>query len=201
MGQSSLMYFLINKPYGILSQFSNEGNNQGLGAIYTLPKDIYPVGRLDLDSEGLLILTNDKRLNNLLLNPKNKHIRTYLVEVENIPSASAIQELKNGVTINLKGKLHRCKPCIVKKLEKYQFEERIPPVNRIKHPITSWVSIGLSEGKNRQVRKMTAKVGHPTLRLIRMAIEDLHLGDLPTGGIVQISRKAIYEKLKLNHSM
>ena len=201
MSQSTLMYFLINKPYGILSQFSNEGNNVGLGTIYSLPKDIYPVGRLDLDSEGLLILTNDKRLNNDLLNPKHEHLRTYFVEVENVPNKAAIQELQSGVTINLKGKLHRCKPCIVKMLEKTHFEERIPPVNRIKHPITSWLSLSLSEGKNRQVRRMTAKIGHPTLRLVRIAIEDLQLGELPPGGIVQISRKVIYEKLKLNHSM
>jgi 23S rRNA pseudouridine2457 synthase len=201
MGGKSDLYYVINKPYGILSQFSNEGANSGLGSIYTLPKDVYPVGRLDLDSEGLLILTNDRRLNQLLLNPKHGHKRTYIVEVENVPNENALAQLKAGVEINLKGRIHRTEGCHASLLEGFKIDERTPAVNRIKHPITAWVQIELTEGKNRQVRRMTAKVGHPTLRLIRVAIENLALENLPSGGIVQISKKVIYRKLKLDHSM
>jgi 23S rRNA pseudouridine2457 synthase len=201
MSQKLSVYYLINKPFGVLSQFSDEGNNPGLGSLYSLPKDVYPVGRLDMDSEGLLILTNDRSLNNLLLNPKHEHLRTYYVEVDKIPDETAISQLINGVEINLKGKIHKSKKCLVDYLEGFEISEREPPVNRIKHPLTSWISFSLSEGKNRQVRRMTAKVGHPTLRLLRMAIENLELGDLPNGGIVQISKRVIYEKLKLGHSM
>ncbi len=190
-------YYIIHKPFKILSQFSNEGDNSGLGEVFSdLPKDVYPVGRLDLDSEGLLILTNDRSLNNKLLDPKHKHLRTYLVEVEGEPSAAAIKQLVTGVEINLKGKLYKTKPAIVE-VVKTDLPERTPPVNYKKHPIRSWLQIKLTEGKNRQVRRMTAKVGHPTLRLLRIAIEDLSLDPLKSGEITQISEKAIYKKLNL----
>ncbi|WP_462249503.1 pseudouridine synthase [Ekhidna sp.] len=190
-------YYIIHKPFKILSQFSNEGANSGLGEVFSnLPKDVYPVGRLDLDSEGLLILTNDRSLNNKLLDPKHKHMRTYLVEVEGQPSADAINQLVTGVEINLKGKLYKTKPALVD-VVKANVPERTPPVNYKKHPIRSWLKIKLTEGKNRQVRRMTAKVGHPTLRLLRIAIEDLSLDPLKSGEITQISEKAIYKKLNL----
>ena len=181
----------------MLSQFSNEGENIGLGEVYKeLPKDVYPVGRLDLDSEGLLILTNDKRLNNQLLNPKHKHKRVYWVELDGNPDTSALDELRNGVTINVNGKEHRTKPAKVEIIHP-QVSERNPPVNYKKHPKRTWVQIALTEGKNRQVRRMTAKVGHPTLRLIRVAIEELNLAPLESGEITQISEKVIYRKLNL----
>lgn len=190
------LYFLIHKPYKILSQFSDEHNNKGLGSIFQLPKDVYPVGRLDHDSEGLLILTNDKSLNHQLLNPKNNHQRTYWVEVEGVPNEEAIEELENGVDINLKGKIHRTKPAQVKIIMP-SVPEREPPVNYKKHPVRSWLAVTLTEGKNRQVRRMTAKVGHPTLRLIRASIEDLHLKPLQSGEIKQISKKVLYDRLRL----
>ncbi len=190
-------YFIIYKPFKILSQFTDEGGNEGLGSIYKLPKDVYPVGRLDLDSEGLLILTNDKQLNGALLNPKNEHKRTYWVEVDGKPEDSALEELRNGVEINVKGK-YQTLPCEVRIIESPDVTERNPPVNYQKHPIRTWLEIKLIEGKNRQVRKMTAKVGHPTLRLIRVAIEDLHLTPLKSGEITQISGKALYKKLQMN---
>ena len=140
-------YYIIHKPFKILSQFSNEGDNSGLGEVFSdLPKDVYPVGRLDLDSEGLLILTNDRSLNNKLLDPKHKHLRTYLVEVEGEPSAAAIKQLVTGVEINLKGKLYKTKPAIVE-VVKTDLPERTPPVNYKKHPIRSWLQIKLTEGK------------------------------------------------------
>lgn len=190
------LYFLIHKPYKILSQFSDEHNNKGLGSIFQLPKDVYPVGRLDHDSEGLLILTNDKALNHQLLNPKNNHKRTYWVEVEGVPNEEAIGELENGVDINLKGKIHRTKLAEVKIITP-SVPEREPPVNYKKHPVRSWLAVTLTEGKNRQVRRMTAKVGYPTLRLIRASIEDLHLQPLQSGEIKQISKKVLYDRLRL----
>ena len=193
----NLRYFIINKPYKVLSQYTNEIGNKGLGSIFRIPKGIYAVGRLDLDSEGLLILTNDKKLNNFLLNPENEHKRTYHVEVEGTPSTAVLNVLSEGISITIDGKLYRTKKAEVRVLKDYDFPERSPAVNRIKHPETSWVEVILTEGKNRQVRKMTAKVGHPTLRLIRVGIEDLALHPLMPGQIVMISKKVLYKKLKL----
>ncbi len=191
------LYYIIHKPYKILSQFSNEGNNAGLGEVFKdLPKDVYPVGRLDLDSEGLLILTNDKTLNNRLLNPKHNHKRTYWVEVDGEPNTESLDKLRKGVEININGKTHSTKPAEVR-IVVPEVVERNPPVNYVKHPQRSWMEISLTEGKNRQVRRMTAKVGHPTLRLIRVAIEGLSLEPLVSGEITQISEKAIYKKLNL----
>lgn len=196
MAKRKSWYFIINKPYGVLSQFSDEDGHPGLGSIYDLPKDVYPVGRLDRDSEGLLILTNDKSLNNSLLNPLKKHERRYWVEVEGVPEGSVQRKLESGVEINLKGKRHLTQPCKAALIE-VDIPEREPPINRVKHPQTSWLEMKLTEGKNRQVRRMTAKVGHPTLRLIRVAIENVTLGKLESGGIIQISKNALYKKLKL----
>ncbi|MBT5507074.1 MAG: pseudouridine synthase [Flammeovirgaceae bacterium] len=193
----NLRYFIINKPYKVLSQYTNEIGNKGLGSIFRIPKGIYAVGRLDLDSEGLLILTNDKKLNNFLLNPENEHKRTYHVEVEGTPSTAALNVLSEGISITIDGKLYRTKKAEVRILKDYDFPERSPAVNRIKHPETSWIEVILTEGKNRQVRKMTAKVGHPTLRLIRVGIESLALHPLMPGQIVMISKKVLYKKLKL----
>lgn len=191
-------YFIIYKPYKVLTQFTAEDGHIGLGSIYDLPKDVYAVGRLDLDSEGLLILTNDKRLNAALLTPENAHERTYWVEVEGQPSEESLRALRDGLEINVKG-LYQTLPCKAKIISPPNLPERNPPVNVEKHPIRTWLEISLIEGKNRQVRKMTAKIGHPTLRLIRVGIEDLSLFPLTPGGITQISQKAIYRKLNLDH--
>jgi 23S rRNA pseudouridine2457 synthase len=194
----NLRYFIINKPYKVLSQYQDEGTNNGLGTIFRIPKGIYAVGRLDLDSEGLLILTNDKALNHQLLNPENEHARTYHVEVEGPPTTESIISLSKGISIALDGGSYLTRSAQVRVLEGYQLPERVPAVNRIKHPITTWIELILTEGKNRQVRKMTAKVGHPTLRLVRVAIEDLALEPLAPGGIVMISKKVLYKKLNLS---
>ncbi|MEQ8237633.1 MAG: pseudouridine synthase, partial [Cyclobacteriaceae bacterium] len=182
-------YYIIHKPYKILSQFTDENGNSGLGSIYQLPADVYPVGRLDLDSEGLLILTNDKSLNQRLLNPKFKHERTYLAQVEGIPSKDDLYKFASGLNINLgKGKIHHTLPAKIRILEKFDIEERTPPVNYTKSALHSWLEIKLVEGKNRQVRKMTAAIGHPTLRLIRSSIEKLQLANLASGQIQELSR-------------
>ncbi|MEP1032332.1 pseudouridine synthase [Ekhidna sp.] len=191
------LYFIIHKPFKVLSQFTNEGNNVGLGEVFkNLPKDVYPVGRLDLDSEGLLILSNDKELNHKLLNPKHNHKRTYWVEVDGKPDSEALNKLRNGLIININGKAHHTKSADVKVINP-NLQERNPPVNYVKHPERSWLQISLTEGKNRQVRRMTAKVGHPTLRLLRVAIEELNLEPLKSGEIIQISENVICKKLNL----
>ncbi|RED97866.1 pseudouridine synthase [Marinoscillum furvescens] len=193
----SKKYFIIYKPFKVLSQFTDEDGNAGLGSVFDVPKDVYPVGRLDLDSEGLLLLTNDKYLNGALLNPKNEHQRTYWVEVDGEPSQQALQQLRDGVTINVKGP-YATRPCEVQVIDAPDLAERNPPVNYQKHPVRTWLEIKLIEGKNRQVRKMTAKVGHPTLRLVRVGIEDLSLFPLQPGELTQISRKALYKKLHID---
>lgn len=180
----------------VLSQFTDEDGNAGLGRVFELPKDVYAVGRLDLDSEGLLILSNDKSLNQAILNPKNAHKRTYWAEVEGIPTEDALKQFRSGLEINVKG-IYKTMPCEVKIIHPEGILERDPPVNYVKHPVRSWLEIKLVEGKNRQVRKMTAKIGHPTLRLIRVAIEDLQLMPLQSGQMSQISEKVLYKKLKL----
>jgi 23S rRNA pseudouridine2457 synthase len=195
--KSNFQYFIIHKPFKILSQFSDENGNQGLGSLYDLPKDVYPVGRLDLDSEGLLILTNDKSLNNKLLNPKFAHERTYWAEVEGIPNDKSLADFRKGVDININGKTHRTLPAKIQIIHPTEIEERNPPVNYKKHPERCWVEIKLTEGKNRQVRRMTASIGHPTLRLIRVSIEKLSLMPLKSGEIKEVSQKVITEKLGL----
>ena len=195
--KDNLKYFILNKPYKVLSQYTDDAGNKGLSSLFKIPKNVYSVGRLDLDSEGLLILTNDKILNYILLNPKNEHKRTYHVEVDGIPSPSALAALRKGLSITINGKSYRTKKAKIRLLNNYKLTERTPPVNRIKHPETSWLQLILTEGKNRQVRKMTAKVGHPTLRLLRVAIEDLTLHPLMPGQIVKISKKVLFKKLKL----
>lgn len=194
---SSLKYFLFYKPYKILSQFTSVDGNAGLETLLDLPKDVYPVGRLDLDSEGLLLLSNDRKLNDALLNPKWNHGKTYWVQLEGNINTEAIQQLRKGLDLNIKGKIHTTKPAQVKQLEKPSVLERDPPVSIQKYPVTSWIEMTLTEGKNRQVRKMTAKVGFPTLRLIRVAIEGLTLGNLDPGNVTMISKNAIYQKLKI----
>lgn len=179
----------------MLSQFRQETEGQvTLADIdFDFPKDVYPVGRLDSDSEGLLLLTNDKSLNFLLLDPKNAHIRTYYVQVDGDISAEAIAKMCQGVTININGKSHFTQKAKVEKLQETpDFPPRNPPVRFRQNIPTSWISITLTEGKNRQVRRMTAAVGFPTLRLVRVQMGKLQLADLQPGQIRMISRKAIF---------
>ncbi len=182
-------YYLIYKPYGMLSQFSSDGKHQSLANInYRFAPDVYPVGRLDADSEGLLLLSNDKSLYKKLFDENQPHSRTYLVQVEGSFTVEAKKILEAGVTINLKGKLYKTKPSIVEILDYIpDVPERNPPIRfRLSVP-TSWIKITIFEGKNRQVRKMTAAVGFPTLRLIRVAIGKLSLMDMKPGEVREIS--------------
>jgi 23S rRNA pseudouridine2457 synthase len=190
-------YYKVYKPYGMLSQFTPEAGHDTLASLFEFPKDVYPIGRLDHDSEGLLLLTNDKAVNLRLLSPDRKHQRTYWVQVEGIPNASALNNLRGGVTINLKGTLHQTLPAIVKNLSNPTLQERNPSVNYLKHPTTSWLQVSISEGKNRQLRKMTAKVGHPTLRLIRYAVEKINIDKMIPGDIVELTKHDFYDLLLL----
>ncbi|MEI7582864.1 pseudouridine synthase [Runella sp.] len=192
-------YFLIYKPFGMMSQFSREGDKPTLANLpFQFPKDIYPVGRLDADSEGLLLLTNDSFLNNRLLNPKFKHQRTYFVQVEGQISTEAVQKLQTGVTISIDGKPHTTLPAKVQVLvNEPLLPERNPPIRFRQNIPTSWISLTLHEGKNRQVRRMTAVVGFPTLRLVRWAIEDVKLGAMQPAEVVEVEKEGLFKKLKL----
>ncbi|WP_255717727.1 pseudouridine synthase [Dyadobacter sp. CY345] len=176
-------YFLIYKPFGMLSQFSREGEHATLADLdFIFPKDIYPVGRLDADSEGLLLLTNDNYLKTKLLEPRNRHKRTYYVQVEGEITENACLELADGVKISINGKSYLTLPASASPVDEPTLPERNPPIRFRKNIPTSWVSITLHEGKNRQVRRMTAAVGFPTLRLVRWAIGKISLADFEGGG-------------------
>jgi 23S rRNA pseudouridine2457 synthase len=175
-------YYWFYKPFNVLCQFSPEGDKTTLATYFNgIPQDVYPVGRLDYDSEGLILLTNDKRITTQLLHPKYQHQRTYWVQVEGVITEDAIHKLQAGVTITVNGKKHQTLPCIVKKISDPALPERNPPIRFRKNIPTSWISITLTEGKNRQVRKMTATVGYPTLRLVRYSIGNYTLENLIPG--------------------
>ena len=189
-------YFKIYKPYQVLSQFSAEEGKKTLSDFFDIPKDVYPVGRLDYDSEGLLLLTNDKQLNHRLLHPKFFHRRSYWVQVDGAINDEAIHQLAIGVDITLDGKIYHTKKAIAKFFETDPIvPERIPSIRFRKEIPAPWIELILTEGKNRQVRKMTSKVGFPTLRLIRNRIEDIHLDNMQPGEISSLSEKEIYQKL------
>lgn len=191
-------YYIIYKPFGILSRFSDEDGNKGLGSLdYNLPGDVYPVGRLDLDSEGLLLLTNDKKLNNALLNPANGHKKTYHAQLDGSISQEALSELRKGVEINLKGKIYKTLPAQADIIDIPDLPERIPPIRYRALLPTCWIKLTLREGKNRQVRKMTAKTGFPTLRLVRYSIENLTIENMLPADIKEIPAEKIYKLLNL----
>lgn len=178
------MILAFNKPYSVLSQFTPEIEGQRTLAEFGFPKDVYPIGRLDRDSEGLLLLSNQRGLNHALLDPENGHRRSYLTQVEGIPTTTSIAKLSNG-TIRLKQ--HRCRSCEVEILSSPpSLPERDPPIRVRRNIPTSWLRICLTEGKNRQVRRMTAAVGHPTLRLYRDSIVNYKLSGLNAGQWTQL---------------
>jgi 23S rRNA pseudouridine2457 synthase len=174
-------HLLFHKPYGVLTQFTDEGNPEA--GRYTL-KDyipvaqVYAVGRLDRDSEGLLLLTNNGQIQHRLSDPQFAHPRTYWVQVERLPSEADLQPLRQGIVIQS----YRTRPAQVRLLPSEPvLPPRDPPVRFRKHIPTAWLEMTLTEGKNRQVRRMTAAIGFPTLRLVRVAIAHIHLNGLPPG--------------------
>ncbi|MBS1916346.1 MAG: pseudouridine synthase [Bacteroidetes bacterium] len=192
-------YYVIYKPYQVLSQFTSQEGKQTLKDFFAVPNDVYAVGRLDYDSEGLLILTNDKQLNYHLLNPSFEHEREYLVQVDGDISQPAVTGLQSSVEINIDGKFYKTKKCFAEKLiTAPDVPERNPPIRFRKNIPVSWVKMILTEGKNRQVRKMTAKVGFPTLRLIRWSIEQITIDGLQPGEMREISKQEIYRLLAID---
>ncbi|UFH54126.1 pseudouridine synthase [Spirosoma sp. KNUC1025] len=182
----------------MLSQFSREGDKPTLADLaFDFPKDVYPVGRLDADSEGLLLLTSDKQLNHRLLNPKFRHNRTYYVQVEGALTNEACQLLAAGVTISIDGKPYHTLPANAQIIDEPALPERTPPIRYRASIPTSWLSISLHEGKNRQVRKMTAAVGFPTLRLVRWAIENVTADGMLPGQIQKLNRADLLRGLRL----
>lgn len=174
----SYLYLLAYKPYNVLSQFSGNKPEETLKTLeYDFPKDVYPVGRLDKDSEGLLLLTNDRRVNYRLLEPRFQHEREYWVQVESVPTPEALEQLRQG--IYLKDGKGKTLPAQVQLLDSEpDLPPRTPPIRYRARIPTAWLALTLREGRNRQVRRMTAAVGFPTLRLVRWRLEHLVLGAL-----------------------
>lgn len=174
------MLLALHKPYGVLSQFTHEpGSRWRTLAEFGLPKNVYALGRLDADSEGLLLLSDERGLNNRLLDPKHAHRREYWAQVEGVPTDETLHRLSQG---GLDLKDFRTLPCRAQRLEPAPtIAPRDPPVRVRKTVPDCWISLELIEGKNRQVRRMTAAVGHPTLRLLRVSVGDFPLGDLAAG--------------------
>ncbi|HEY2329592.1 MAG TPA: pseudouridine synthase [Verrucomicrobiae bacterium] len=190
------MLIAFNKPYGVLSQFTSDGSPNRALAEFGFPKNVYPIGRLDADSEGLLLLSDEAKWNEKLLHPRHAHEREYWAQVEKIPTRESLDRLQNGLAIQG----HKTLPCrawllkpqpvaasslrpeeIGAQHRHYTIYPRVPPIRFRKSVPDCWIGLELVEGKNRQVRKMTAAIGHPTLRLLRVRIGNFWLGDLPQG--------------------
>lgn len=198
MKEKVFKYYILNKPFGVLTQFTDKENRATLGSLFKFPKDaglagrqVYPIGRLDRDSEGLLLVTNDKSLTEYLLNPQNKHEREYYVQVEGIPTEKDLERMRSGIELN-DGKTL---PAKVKLIDDPGFPPRVPPIRERKNIPTSWISLTLVEGRNRQVRRMTAAIGFPTLRLVRVRIKNILLGNLKFGEVRELNGREL-ESLK-----
>jgi 23S rRNA pseudouridine2457 synthase len=173
---STFHYLLFYKPYGVLTQFTDPAGRPTLKPFIPI-SGVYPVGRLDAESEGLLLLTDDGELAHRLIDPRFAHPRTYLAQVERIPDEKALERLRRGVRIQGR----RTRPAEVERVAEPSVPPRSVPIRFRKSVPTTWLKITLREGRNRQVRKMTAAVGHPTLRLIRIGIGPLRLEGLTSG--------------------
>jgi 23S rRNA pseudouridine2457 synthase len=172
------MLIAFHKPHGVLSQFTPDGSPNRPLAEFGFPKNVYPIGRLDADSEGLLLLSDEREWNARLLEPRHAHEREYWVQVERIPTSESLQQLESGLVIQGRMTL----PCHAKLPDPQPVvPPRDPPIRFRKNVPDCWMFLELIEGKNRQVRRMTAAIGHPTLRLLRARIGQLTLGDLSAG--------------------
>jgi len=188
-------YLLLNKPYRVLCQFQDEQGRKTLKDYVPVP-GVYAAGRLDYDSEGLVLLTNDGRLQHRLTDPRYGHPRTYWVQVEGCPTPEALAQLRQGVRIQD----YITRPAVVQVLpQEPDVPPREPPIRFRRHIPTTWLSLTLREGRNRQVRRMTATVGYPTLRLVRVAIGALHLQDLAPGCWRELSNQERQSLLQLGN--
>jgi 23S rRNA pseudouridine2457 synthase len=187
-----MQYFLLYKPFQVLSQFTSTDGKVCLKDIIEVEKDVYPVGRLDYDSEGLLLLTNDTTINHQLLHPSFEHARTYWVQVDGAITQEAANALAKGVTINIDGQQYKTKPATVKLLpDSLVVPDRNPPIRFRKSIPATWASIQLTEGKNRQVRKMFAAVGFPVLRLIRAQMGIFTIDKMQPGDLLSLTEQEV----------
>jgi 23S rRNA pseudouridine2457 synthase len=196
------VFVAFHKPYGVLSQFTSDGSPNRPLAEFGFPKNVYAIGRLDADSEGLLLLSDEPQWNDRLLNPRHAHEREYWAQVERIPTREALDKLQHGLVIQG----HKTLPCRAWLLDPQpvladghhemssaggphpiSIPPRVPPIRFRKSVPDCWIGLELVEGKNRQVRRMTAAIGHPTLRLLRVRIGNYWLGDLSPGKWKQLS--------------
>ena len=187
------MLIAFHKPYGVLSQFTSDGSPNRTLSDFGFPPFVYALGRLDADSEGLLLLSDEKSLNVHLLLPEHEHRRVYWAQVERVPSTLDLARLEQGLVIQG----YKTKPCKARLIEPPAVPERTPPIRFRKSVPTCWIELVLTEGKNRQVRRMTAAIGFPTLRLVRVQIGDFHLGDLSQGTwkvLTDAERQAVFAK-------
>ncbi len=192
-------YFIINKPYKMVSQFISPDKVRLLGDLdYSFPEGTHAIGRLDNNSEGLLILTTNKRVTKLLFESDKPHKRTYVVQVERVVSAETLEKLRTGISIRVKGGgYYTTTPCQVDIITKptnlpkrqHEFRDDIPH---------TWLQLSLTEGKYHQIRKMVSEVYHHCKRLIRVSIEDLELEDLQPGCVKEIEETIFFEKLKID---
>lgn len=180
------MLLAFHKPFGVISQFTPDGSRNRTLRDFVFPPKVYPLGRLDADSEGLLLLSDEPALNKILLHPEKAHVRQYWAQVENLPSQASLRRLETGLvlqgrkTLQARAWLLNPQPSL---------PPRDPPIRSRKSIPVCWVGLELIEGKNRQVRRMTAAIGHPTLRLIRVKIGGFALGNLPAGSWHELSQK------------
>jgi 23S rRNA pseudouridine2457 synthase len=197
MSASGHRYFVLNKPYNMVSQFISPDKVRLLGDLaFPFPEGTHAIGRLDSHSEGLLLLTTNKQVTRLLFQGATPHKRTYLVQVRHVVSAAALEQLRSGVYIPVQdGELYLAKPVSVEIAERPPHLAELKPYYRyVPH---SWLLITLTEGKFHQVRKMVNAINHPCKRLIRISIEDLELGDLAPGAVLELDEATFFEKLKL----
>ncbi len=172
------MLLAFHKPFGIVSQFTPDGSKHRTLADFGFPKGVYPIGRLDAESEGLLLLSDEPDLNARLLLPSHAHQREYWAQVERVPTPEALQQMARGLVIGGRGTL----PCRAWRLDPQpELPPRMPPIRWRKNVPDEWIALELIEGKNHQVRRMTAGIGHPTLRLLRVRVGAFRLGALAAG--------------------
>ncbi len=186
-----MLVYRFWKPYGVLTKFTDAENRPTLADYVHIP-NIYAAGRLDLDSEGLLLLTDSGALSHRLTDPSFAHPRTYWAQVERIPDELALQRLRAGVELSDGGTVCRTRPAVsVRLLPPPDLPERTPPIRARKSVPTAWIALTITEGRNRQVRRMTAAVGHPTLRLVRWAVGSVTLDGLTPGALLPLSQAEI----------
>ena len=186
---NSHQHFILHKPYGYLSQFVNNQTKRKkkmLGELYDFPEGTMAIGRLDVNSEGLLLLTTDGKVSEYIRS--KKVAKEYYVQVDGVITQNEINLLKNGIEISIEGKKYTTKPCNASLISPPNFPNRTQKIRDERHGPTSWISITINEGKFRQVRKMTAVVGFPTLRLIRIRIGSIFLKDLQLGGVKEVEK-------------